>query len=448
MRRPYALPLVISSVLCAALLALYASPAAARPGDPVFDELGNAPPKTKPELLLHEAGEDLSAARLDCEVFGWNRAFTQVAAVGSDTRRGPRGKHRGEAFLLVYALGQTLPIHNVICHDITHPDLPHDPIPIEDARDLMWVIENSYQAMWPRRPRYKRPKGAMEVSVLWDPLRVKDGLCTPLVGFTLRWRGQARFQQFVPVDLQVDCRNLRHGDHRVYWGKEDVAAAMARFDFSTRPQNERSARFVVSAAWSMAQPLNIVVMGQNDVPPAVRRALLKQLRAFGAVHFGGAQGAYDDMRTGDAPGTKRRRQGETSDGGGKPGVVSIRYKGPYLDLARYLGRSTSAGRVAPIDDDMGSLINGFPDLLVQLGPVPPGGPAPMVEAPLDARALPGAQAPSPPSAPPAAAPAPAEQHFVPAPMPAEMPDPKTMIPRAPPPPTYLAPIDKATDADL
>jgi hypothetical protein len=400
--------------------------------EPSPDVLGNLPPVTKPELLVHDQGDDLSASRLDCEVFGWNRAFTEVAAVGADTRRGPRGKHRGEAFLLVYALGQGLPIHNVIAHNITHPDLPHDPIPIDDARDLTWVIENSYLDMWPRRPKHKRPPQGMQVKLIWDPLQVKNGLCTPLVGFSLHWHGMSRFQQFMPVDMQVDCRNLRQTDSRVYWGKADVAAAMVRFDFPLREANERSARFVVSAAWRMARELNIVVIGQANVPPKLRRQVMQELRQLGAVHFGGANGSSDDPGASQGPVGVERPQS-----GSRPGVVSIRSKEQYIDLGRYLGRTFFAGSIGKLEGDLTEVINGFPDLVVTLGWVSPeknsGSHGSGTAGPSGRDGDAGA---GPPSAPDGGTDS--EQHYLPAPMPMDAaPDSKPARPLPPPRPEYL-----------
>jgi hypothetical protein len=316
------------------------------------DVLGGSPPSTLPDLLVHPRGTDLSAYRVDCEVFGWNKGFSEVAAVGTEIRRGPRGKHRGEAFLLVYPFGQPIPTHNVIAHNITHADLPNDPIPIEDARDLMWVIENSFQEMWPRRPQHKRPKGGMAVETLWDPWVVQGGLCKPLVGFALKLGGRSRFQQFMPVDMKVDCRNLKHSDTRVYWGKSDVAVAMPRFDFSASPSNEKSARFVVSAVWKLAKELNIVVHQAALLPRPARNELLTTLRKLGSVHLqGGDQGAR--------PGA-----------GGTLGVVKISTTANYEDLARYLARSFSAADVAILGGHIEDVADGFPDVVVQVGVMP------------------------------------------------------------------------------
>ena len=55
--------------------------------------------------LMPEVNADLSAHRIDCDVFGWNKDFTEVAALGLNLVRYPRGKQRGEGFLLVFDVG-------------------------------------------------------------------------------------------------------------------------------------------------------------------------------------------------------------------------------------------------------------------------------------------------------------------------------------------------------
>ncbi len=376
------------------------------------DVLGGSPSATSPDLLVHDLGTDFTAYRLDCEVFGWNKDFTQVGAVGTEINRGPRGKHRGEAYLLAYPLGRPGPIHNVIAHNITHADLPHDPLPIEDARDLLWVIENSFLDMWPKRPKRKQPKGAMSVEPVWDPKVSTGDLCTPLVGFTLTWHNRHRFQPFMPLDMKVKCGNLKYTDSRIYWGKADVAAAMTRFDFSAQPSQERSARFVVSASWGLAKDLKIVVNQVAPMAPKRRNDIIKTLRKFGTVVVQNA------LPVRNPPPTT-----------GELGVARVEGTEAYLDLARYLARTFSAGGSGILGSDMEAVANGFPDLMVQLGPMPvPTAPKkaeePALEsAPDDAGAAEGATKRRGPTE---------TERYAPSAMPAEAPSPEPSRQAAPP----------------
>ena len=88
------------SLVVAAALAATVPPAPALASGE--DPTGVGPSFTKPDLFVHPPGSDLSAERIDCEVFGWNKAFTEVAAVASDVARGARGRHRGEVYMLVF----------------------------------------------------------------------------------------------------------------------------------------------------------------------------------------------------------------------------------------------------------------------------------------------------------------------------------------------------------
>ncbi|HET6345972.1 MAG TPA: hypothetical protein VFH51_13640, partial [Myxococcota bacterium] len=189
-----------------------------------------AEPGTQSPLIMTRPGQDLSAYRFDSDVFGWSRDFRDVAAVGAEVRRGPEGRQRGEAFLLVHRVGETVPRINVICHNITHADLPHDPVPLDDARDLMWVIENRmYIEMWPVRPIRKRPPHGMAVRVLWDPMEDvvahPDTVCTPGVAFVLEHKGKRRVQPHQGVDMHARCDLIEQTDARIYWGRSDIAAA-------------------------------------------------------------------------------------------------------------------------------------------------------------------------------------------------------------------------------
>ena len=273
---------------------LWATPGAAwgRGEDPY----GVGPSFTKPDLYVHPAGADLSAARLDTEVFGWNKTFTEVAAVGSDVLRGPRGKHRGEVYMLVYRISDGRLLHNVITHNITHPDLPHNPIPMDDVRDLTWTIENPYQNMWPVRPHYSRPKTGATVKTLWASVPAGTGaagaakgaadeLCTPFIGAHMAWKSEHRLVNLTAVDMTVSCALLKRGDERVYWGRDDVAAVMARFDYNNLPNNEKSARFVHSLVWGQGVSPKVALVGEIHSAAAV--ADLRRLMPYAQIDADG-----------------------------------------------------------------------------------------------------------------------------------------------------------------
>lgn len=233
------------------------------------------PPGAPSPWEMPPAGQDFSAFRIDCDVFGWNRDFTQVGAVGTEVRRGPLGRHRGDAYLLVYPVGSTELVHNVSTHSITQADLPHDPVPLDDARTFLWTIERSFQEMWPKRPIRKQPRGGMGVEMLWEAAPIGPDMCQPAVGFLLTYQGKHRYVPYQALDLQVSCALLRHTDVRTYWGRPDVVASMVRFDYAPDVTHEASTRFVVSTAWRLGRALQVRI----DSPWAASSAAASRLRA-------------------------------------------------------------------------------------------------------------------------------------------------------------------------
>jgi hypothetical protein len=224
---------------------------------------------------------DLTAYRVDCDVFGWNKSFTEVAAIGSEVRRTARGAHRGEAFMLVFDIGSTVPKHNVHVLKITQAALPHDPIPLEDIRGRMWGIDFVYQRKWPKRPKRKRPKGAMKIEPIWESVEIEPDICQPAVGFLLAFKGQRRYQQHQMVpDVRAPCNHLRLTDTRIYWAKKDLGVAMLRYDYSAT-DNEVSLRFPLSAAWNLARPVDFVLRAPANRPET--QAAKKILSVYGEV---------------------------------------------------------------------------------------------------------------------------------------------------------------------
>lgn len=332
----------LPSTACALALSLLAAPAfgAARSVAPTPEPAPpNLPAAVRPaakevhraDLVVPKADQDHSAFRYDSEVFGWSKDFSEVGSVSMEVVRGPQGRHRGEAFMLVYRIGSWLPKHNIICHNITHVDLPDNPVPMERAEDYLWVIEHSYLHMWPNRPMRRPKRGFMRVTPLTaflpedlklptPPPEARPALpadapalarasheertseapaapapllreapvsgapearCRPWVGFVLDWHGKRRLQPFVPLDMGARCGVLRRGEAaRTYWGRSDVAASMVHVNFAANEDNEESARFVASAAWRLGRSPRLELRRVPlDLPR--RRQLTRTVREMG-----------------------------------------------------------------------------------------------------------------------------------------------------------------------
>ncbi|MEM6732280.1 MAG: hypothetical protein AAF658_12045, partial [Myxococcota bacterium] len=183
---------------------------------------------------------DFSAHRVDAEVFGWNKDFSELGCLGMELVRDRTSQIVGESFLLVFPTDSVKPRHNVQTLFNSDAPNPNDPPPLMDVRDRMWGIDEAFQRLWPKRPKRKRPRKAMKVEVLWEKIEVEEGLCQPAVGFVLRWKGETRVLPHQRLkDIQTGCALLEMTDNRTYWGRKDIAAAMPRFDFSTNPDKER-----------------------------------------------------------------------------------------------------------------------------------------------------------------------------------------------------------------
>ncbi len=237
-----------------------------------------APPGGQAEMP--DINADLTAYRIDSEVFGWNKKFTEVAALGSEVRRGKHGEHRGEMFLLVFDIGSLISKHNVHVLHITQAALPHDPIPLEDVRNRMWGIDVVFQNKWPRRPKRKHFRGAMTIEPIWESVDLGEGVCQPTIGFMLSYKGKRRYQphQQIP-DIKAPCDHLRMKDQRIYWAKKDLGAVMMRFDYSPT-DNEISFRFPLSASWNLARTVQLVLRAPD---PANKAAVRKTLSVYGPV---------------------------------------------------------------------------------------------------------------------------------------------------------------------
>ena len=253
----------------------------------VFGQGSGAPAGGQAEMP--NIDDDLSAYRIDCDVFGWNRSFTEVGAIASEVRRTARGAHRGEAFMLVFEVGSVVAKHNVHVLEITQAALPHDPIPLEDIRNRIWGIDWVFQQKWPKRPKRKRPKGAMKIEPIWESVEIEPGLCRPTVGFLLTHRGKRRYQQHQSLpDVRAPCDHLRLTDSRIYWGKKDLGVAIMRFDYSANA-NETSIRLPVSAGWRLAESIQMVLRAPTRHPAT--GAVKKVLSEYGKVTVEPAQPA-------------------------------------------------------------------------------------------------------------------------------------------------------------
>ncbi len=219
--------------------------------------------------------QDLTAYRADSDVFGWNRNFTVMGAIGSEIQRYPKGKQRGEIFMVIYDIGSVIPKHNVHVLYITQADMPHDPLPIDDVRDKMWGIDHQFQKMWPRRPKRKRPRSAMHVETLWYIQKIGENKCSPWIGFALRFGKKLRYQVHQPTKLRVSCGLLEYTDHRTYWGRNDIAGVMIRFDHSDHKENESSTRIPFTVAWKLGKEVRAVIRTQRPSSDP----LLKKLKS-------------------------------------------------------------------------------------------------------------------------------------------------------------------------
>jgi len=220
------------------------------------------------DLAIPEPGQDLTAYRIDTDVFGWSRDFREMGAVGSEVRRGKQGEHRGEQFILIFDVGDVVPKENVQGMFVTQPALPDNPEPLDDIRDSMWIADIQYQKQWPKRPIRKHFPGAMLIEPMWEAEEVEEGVCQPVVGFFLTYRKEVRYQPHLALRLKAPCSELRLTDTRTYWAKKDLGAVMMRFDYAP-DAHEMSIRFPLSAAWHLAKPLKIVLRGDAKAPALV-----------------------------------------------------------------------------------------------------------------------------------------------------------------------------------
>ncbi len=229
---------------------------------------------------------DHTASRVDTEVFGWSVDFSTVAAVATTAQRGPTGGIRGHVLMVVWGTNSVRAIENIEINIMTAAELPHDPVALDDAKSKLMDIDYNLARMYPQRPKKKRPDGWMTVETLYDPVALNQSDCQAAVGFILEARGQIRFQphEVIP-DVRGKCRDLRMSNVRTYWGRPDVAVAMAKFDWSP-DDHEMSFRQPVSARWNRARELRILVRTNDPKGSRTDRAT-RALAKYGRVRLEG-----------------------------------------------------------------------------------------------------------------------------------------------------------------
>lgn len=234
--------------------------------------------------LMPNGYADHTASRVDAEVFGWNLDFTQVAAVATTANRGPLGGTRGQVLLVVWPTTSVKAIENIEINVITAADLPHDPVPLDEAKSKLMDIDYNLARLWPQRPHKNKPSGWMNVETIWDPVAINANDCQAAVGFVLEAKGQIRYQPHeVIADVKGRCNALRMTHVRTYWGRPDVAVAMAKFEWSP-DDHEISFRQPVSAKWSRARELRILV--RTDDPKDARTdRVTRTLSKYGRIRI-------------------------------------------------------------------------------------------------------------------------------------------------------------------
>ena len=253
----------------------------------VWIAVGGVPPAVAEGIreyaYVPAPGADHTAHRIDCDVFGWNRDFTEMAVLVSEVERGPGGKQRGEISVVVYRIDSIIPVRNVHVLYVTQADMPHDPLPIADIREKMWTIGDGFEHLWDRRPKRRQFPGAMVVDAVFDPVEVSPGVCRAAVGFMLTWRGRLRYQPHEVLRFDMPCSPLHHTDTRIYWAKRDLAAAMVRVDYGENEKNEYSTRMPLPVVWARAHTPKLLLRSGWPKGHKEIRLLVEKLYRFGDV---------------------------------------------------------------------------------------------------------------------------------------------------------------------
>lgn len=227
--------------------------------------------------IVPNAMTDHTATRVDADVFGWSTDFTEMAAVALTTHRNARGGQRGQVLIVVWNVGSIEPIHSFEASVITAAELPHAPIPVPEAKDKLDNVDYNMGSQWPMRPKKIRPNGWMTVDTIWDPVKLGPNDCAPAVAFVVSNGEDVRFVPHTRVpDIKAPCDQLRMSHVRTYWAKEDLAAVMAKFDWSP-DDHEISFRQPFAVPWRSARALRFLV--RSDAPNDART--MRVVRALG-----------------------------------------------------------------------------------------------------------------------------------------------------------------------
>jgi len=235
-------------------------------------------------IIVPRAGADLSAHRIDSDIFGWNEDYSEMAAIGLDIKRGPKGKHRGEVFMLIFPIDSIVPTQNVKLHHVTQADMPHNPLPILDVRKYMWTLGYGLPKMWPKHVKKSKPRGGMDVTPIWLPEQQSNGQCRPNLGFILSTAKEVRYLPHQLLNIEVICQHLRLSDYRTYYAHKYLAGSMVRFDYSGT-DNEASVRFPINVQWKKAKSINIEVEMPSTASKKNEALIRKKLKGIKHIKF-------------------------------------------------------------------------------------------------------------------------------------------------------------------
>jgi hypothetical protein len=221
-----------------------------------------------PKAQVPTGREDFSAFRVDSEVWGWNKDFTEMATIVQEVARAPDAEIEGELAMMIFPVGSTKPIVNVTQAITTQAVRPEHPSSFPDIFDMMkFATGSSYghdlKDIWPEAPLREHHKGFMTIEPIWIPVETEKGLCAPAIGYVLSMHGEIRYQPHELAKMRASCPYLRWTDSRIYWAKKDLGAVMIRFDYSAT-DNEYSIRFPLSVAWNFGKKINISFISAID----------------------------------------------------------------------------------------------------------------------------------------------------------------------------------------
>ncbi len=233
--------------------------------------------------VLPRGNENLTAMRVDSEVFGWNKEYTEMASVILEVYRDPRGAQSGEVAVVVFPIGSTVPVYNIHMIDVSQNARPHNPGALDTVTDLAWAAGDGSQKMWPQKPIHRRPKNGMQILPLWEYTPIGDGICSPSVGFMLRMNGVVRYQPHILITMKSACEYLKYIGARIYWAKADLGAIMIRFDYTPNEENEHSFRYPLSVAWKNALPVHMQLRTSMPINHPQVKKIRSRFEQFGKV---------------------------------------------------------------------------------------------------------------------------------------------------------------------